>query len=93
MRLRELRNQYGYTQSEIANKLKVSGQKILNWENGIYEPKIYQLIQLADLFDVSVDYLVERKPSEKDVDQICKKLEKIPKESIINFIKEQLLNI
>ena len=48
MRLRELRNKSGLTQNEIANKLGVSGQTILNWENGIYEPKINQLIQLAD---------------------------------------------
>ena len=55
MRLRELRNKSGLTQNEIANKLGVSGQTILNWENGIYEPKINQLIELADLFDVTVD--------------------------------------
>ncbi len=90
MRLRELRNKSGLTQNEIANKLGVSGQTILNWENGIYEPKINQLIQLADLFDVTVDYLIERKADYKSVDAICKELERIPKENIINFIKEEL---
>ena len=90
MRLRELRNKSGLTQNEIANKLGVSGQTILNWENGIYEPKINQLIELADLFDVTVDYLIERKTNYKSGDAICKELERIPKESIINFIKEEL---
>ena len=55
MRLRELRIKSGLTQNEIAARLNVSGQTILNWENGIYEPKISQLIQLADLFNVTVD--------------------------------------
>lgn len=90
MRLRELRNKSGLTQNEIASKLGVSGQTILNWENGIYEPKINQLIQLADLFDVTVDYLIERKNNDKKADGICRELEKIPKEDVINFIKEEI---
>jgi len=90
MRLRELRIKSGLTQNEIASKLGVSGQTILNWENGIYEPKINQLIQLADLFDVSVDYLVERKGNEKRIDDICKELETISKEEFIEFIRKAL---
>lgn len=90
MRLRELRNKNGLTQNEIATKLSVSGQTILNWENGIYEPKIYQLIQLADLFNVSVDYLIERKSNEKQIDDICKELETISKEKFIEFIRNAL---
>ena len=58
--------------------------------NGIYEPKINQLIQLADLFDVSVDYLLERKDNEKRVDDICKELETISKEEFIEFIRKAL---
>lgn len=91
MRLRELRNESGLTQNEIATKLGVSGQTILNWENGIYEPKISQLIQLADLFNVTVDYLIERPNNEKEIGNIIKALERIPRESIINFIKQELL--
>lgn len=90
MRLRELRNKSGLTQNEIATKLGVSGQTILNWENGIYEPKINQLIQLADLFNVSVDYLVERKGNEKRIDEICKELETISKEDFIEFVRKAL---
>lgn len=91
MRLRELRIKSGLTQNEIAVKLGVSGQTILNWENGIYEPKINQLIQLADLFNVSIDYLVERKNNKKMVDDICQELEAIPKEEFIEFVRKALL--
>jgi len=90
MRLRELRLQNGMTQNEIAAKIGVSGQSILNWENRIYEPKINQLIQLADLFGVSIDYLVERKNNVNKIDDLCKELEKIDKEDFIRFIKESL---
>ena len=92
MKLRELRNKSGLTQNEIAARLGVSGQTILNWENGIYEPKINQLIQLADLFNVSVDYLIERKNTDKNVDDICNELDKISKEEFISFIKKTLIN-
>ena len=92
MRLRELRNKSGLTQNEIATRLGVSGQTILNWENGIYEPKINQLIQLADLFSVSVDYLIERKNTNKNIDDICKELEKISKEDFIEFVRHSLSN-
>lgn len=91
MRLRELRNESSLTQNELASRLGVSGQTILNWENGIYEPKISQLIQLADLFNVTVDYLIERPNNEKEIGNILKALERIPRENIINFIKQELL--
>ena len=90
MRLRELRNKCGLTQNEMATKLGVSGQTILNWENGIYEPKINQLIQLADLFGVSIDYLVERKTNANKVNDICKELDKISKEEILEFVRNTL---
>ena len=91
MRLRELRIKSGLTQNEIATRLNVSGQTILNWENGIYEPKINQLIQLADLFNVTVDYLLEREKVPSQADIICKELEKISKEDLINFIRSKLI--
>lgn len=90
MKLRELRIRNNLTQNEIAQKLGVSGQTILNWENKIYEPKINQLIELANLFEVSIDYLVERENSDRKIDDICLELERIPKEDIIEFIKKEL---
>lgn len=89
MRLKELRIKTGITQNELAKKLNVTGQTLLNWENGIYEPKIHQLIQLADFFGVTVDYLIERN-SKNEVETICKRLESIPKENFINFVKNEL---
>ena len=82
MRLRELRSESGLNQNDIASKLGVSGQTILNWENGIYEPKISQLIQLAGLFNVTVDYLIERENVPSQADIVCEELEKINKEDL-----------
>lgn len=42
MKIKELRNAKGLTQNALGKMIGVSGQTILNWENGIYEPKISQ---------------------------------------------------
>lgn len=66
MKLRELRISNNIYQAELGKILNVTGQTILNWENGIFEPKISQLILLAECFNVTIDYLVE-KPTGNDV--------------------------
>lgn len=89
MKLKQLRENKKMTQKYLAKKLNVSSQTILNWENGIYEPNISQLIELANIFNVSIDYLVERKNINM-INDICNELEKISKDDIINFIKSYL---
>lgn len=64
MRLKELRKKQGLTQDKLAKKLNVSRPTIAVWENGTSQPNNEALMKLASLFDVSVDYLLERKESE-----------------------------
>lgn len=54
----ELRRRFGWTQAELADKLKVSDKAISKWECGSGYPEITQLPSLAELFNVSVDYLL-----------------------------------
>ena len=90
MRLKELRLKAGITQNELAQKIGVTGQTLLNWENGIYEPKINQLIALASIFNVSVDYLIEKETKGSEINMVCEYLNSIPKEEFINFIRKSL---
>lgn len=60
MRLRELRKISKKTQSELAEYLNVSRQCYNNYELNNREPNHETLILLADYFNVSVDYLLER---------------------------------
>ena len=55
MKLKRLRVEKGLSQAELGRLLGVTGQTVLNWENGIFEPRIKDLIAIADFFDVSVD--------------------------------------
>lgn len=59
-RLKELREDYGYTQDYVANELNVTRQTISAYENGTTEPTLANLIKLADLYNCSLDYLLCR---------------------------------
>jgi len=53
-----LRKNKGITQEALAEKLNVSRQAVAKWESGQAYPDISNLIQISNLFNVTVDYLV-----------------------------------
>ena len=56
-RVKELRIEKGVGQVELAKEINVSKGIISLWENGLREPKLSNLIVLAQFFGVSIDYL------------------------------------
>lgn len=58
-KLQLLRKKNGYSQEQLADKLNVSRQTIGKWESGQAVPEVYSLIQLSDLFGVSIDRIVK----------------------------------
>lgn len=60
MRLRELRKQRGISQLKLAMDLGMNQNTISRYENGEREADYQTLILLADYFNVSIDYLLER---------------------------------
>lgn len=57
-RLRRLREDRGYTQEHVSTILNVERQTYTNYENGYRTPPLDSLVQLADLFGISMDYLI-----------------------------------
>lgn len=57
----ELRQDRGLTQKELGKILSVSTGTISNYENGVHYPDLEKLVQLADYFQVSTDYLLGRR--------------------------------
>ncbi len=57
--LRHLREERGFTQEQVADKMDVTFQAVSSWEGEEYQPDIDKLIRLAELSDVSVSALVE----------------------------------
>ena len=60
MRLRELRLARKMSPQRLAIELSMSQNTISRYENGEREPGIDELIRIADYFNVSLDYLLER---------------------------------
>lgn len=59
-RLKNCRKKLGFTQMQVAISCDISEKTYQNYELMQREPKIEILIKIADLYDVSIDYLVGR---------------------------------
>ena len=60
-RLKEVRSEKGFTQAEIADKLGVTRQTIINWEKGITHPNRDEMMQIGEIFDIDfTKFHVER---------------------------------
>lgn len=60
IKLKELRQKHNLSQKEFAEILKVSTGTVGNWEVGLREPDFEMLIKIADMFNISCDYLLDR---------------------------------
>ena len=60
MRLKELRKSRGISQLKLALDLNTNQNTISRYDTGEREPGIHELIMIADYFNVSLDYLLER---------------------------------
>ncbi len=72
--LKELRERTGLTQAELADKLYITAQSVSKWENGLSEPEIDTLCRISDIFEISVDTLLDRPPVYKK--DMAKRLKK-----------------
>ena len=57
-RLKKLRKDIGLTQVDVASKLGISQQAYASWERGAKKPTQDNLVNIAQILNVSVDYLV-----------------------------------
>ncbi|MBU3087459.1 helix-turn-helix transcriptional regulator [Clostridium gasigenes] len=57
-RLRELREDNGLTQDDVAERLNLTRQSVSSYEKGNSEPSLANLVKLAELYNCSCDYLL-----------------------------------
>ena len=57
-RIKVLREQYGYTQTELAKRLGITRSGVNAWEMGVSVPSTQYIVELAQMFKVSTDYLL-----------------------------------
>lgn len=82
-RLKELREDHGFTQDYVAGKLNVTRQSISSYEKGTSEPVLVNLVRLADLYNCSLDYLLCRTKEKSNLNVFSQD----NKDFIINLIK------
>ena len=55
----KLRKQFGWSQEDLAEKVNVSRQSVSKWESTNSIPDLNRVIMLAEIFDVSTDFLLK----------------------------------
>ena len=66
-RIKQLRQQRGWSQAQLSKKLNVHQKQISGYERGIHNPSIELLVRMAELFNVSLDYIAFDKREEKNI--------------------------
>ena len=95
-RIQELRKDNKLTQQELAKRIQISHPQIVRYETKGVQPPADVLSRLADVFNVSIDYLVNGDKAEraektlKDAELIqkFKQLDQLPEEE-----KKSILNV
>lgn len=93
-KLKSYRKSFDLSQEELAEKLNVSRQVITKWESELGMPEISNLKALAELFNVSVDFLLD---DEKEIEfPIIKEKYELDKNNYsnrydyaVNYLKER----
>ena len=100
-RLKDLRKQAGLTQVDVAEKLGISQPAYASWERGVKKPTQENLVKIAQILNVSVDYLVgnsEEKTDELDNIELLFRMnskglteeeEAVFKQELIEFMEER----
>lgn len=69
-RLKDLRKQAGLTQVDVAERLGISQPAYASWERGVKKPTQDNLVKIAQILSVSVDYLLGNSEEVVELDNI-----------------------
>lgn len=72
--LKELRKEMGITQEEFAEKLDVSSRTISRWETGANMPDISLLVNIAEIFNVSIPEIINGERKSEIMEKEAKKV-------------------
>jgi transcriptional regulator with XRE-family HTH domain len=93
MKISQLRRSSGMTQEELGKRLSVSAQAVSKWENGDSLPDLSLIVQLAEIYDCSTDYLLGREGGLASLlPQICEAYSKMTVEEKVGFLGD-IINV
>jgi transcriptional regulator with XRE-family HTH domain len=92
-RFKKCREENNLTQEEMASKLGVKRGTVAAWEASGYRiPELTKIFQAAEIFDVSVDYLLDRTDDPRPVEEITDAHQRIEDALADDPDAEDLLN-
>ncbi len=81
--IKNLRKERGWSQADLATKIAGDAGQISRYENGKITPSVKAIVKFAELFDVSVDYLLvedaTRRPFRQSHDELGTRLADLDK--------------
>lgn len=72
--IRALRRQHRFTQEQLAESLGVTPGAVYKWEAGLSQPELAIIVELADLFQVSMDVLIGYELRNNDRESVIERL-------------------
>lgn len=69
-KIAEERKKNGWSQEELAEKLSVSRQAVSKWESAQSVPDLQRVLRMAEIFDVSTDYLLKDEIGKEEFEKI-----------------------
>ena len=91
-RFKQLREEKGYSQQMLADKLSISRSTVGMYESGAREPNFELLEEIADFFNVDMDYLVGKSTIKRKIPVLQK--DGIQKESpALTAEEKEFLNL
>ena len=85
-KIAEYRKLKKMTQEELASKLNVSSQAVSKWENDLSIPDLPILIELSDIFNVSLDELIRQKENVEVARVVEPQLRKDPEQMMVKIV-------
>ena len=85
-RIAELRKEKHYSQLKLANMLGISQKTVSGYETGVSNPSIDLLIEMSEIFDTSIDYIVENSNIKDPINKVMEgEFSKEDKEMMVMF--------
>lgn len=91
----EERKKNGWSQEELAEQLDVSRQSVSKWESAQSVPDLNRILQMADLFGVSTDYLLKDELEDrqeydgyKETSDSVRNVRKVSMEEAVAYLKQ-----
>lgn len=86
-RLKGLREKHGFTQREVAGRLKISPSVVSGYESGEKSPSLEVLVAISDIYGCTTDYLLGKKSGDSLVTVDTKGIPANQLQAVLNLIE------